>query len=557
MADTLFIVPFQQMFYALLYAIAAQLWGLNRAMLLAGLLVELFTQWLTEHLFGPAITNFNILSQGLFPTFVTVAMILLAIGYLAAPFFKLRVVSPGKGLAWLVFAIVFYQVGPGLYVQGEQARRAISADLYAKSLAQASQVGPLGVLQNVSSGADAPLAGLGNQFGSYVAGDHYVDGLDIAMAFMLASGDEVMQAPTDLPIGFDQTYFNAQQSAVNYLAMSPAERSASLSKGVSGILRLIFSLIVIFFGIAEQLIYLALAFAIGTLFLSMSIAILFALFEATEPMAKTLLDMWLELFIFSVVVAVVQAFVVGFVIIGANTANPTVTLGASLVGGLIMASLAWRAFGAIWDSLNRFTIALSHTAGGKIHSVGEMGLAGAKATVGAALAAGTAGLGAGVAALAGGSLAQVAGSALSGSDRLFSASALGSMLLPDGSPLKRLSAGIYEGALSQRLAGPAGGLLLRGAETRQPAESAANAPQLSMQDILASAARIAVQSAPPGGYRDTDAASRAIRNALGSKVSIETLNYFDQHREELARQAFEQSAQASERAQPLSKRREN
>ena len=42
MADTLFIVPFQQMFYALLYAIAAQLWGLNRALLLAGLLALLY-----------------------------------------------------------------------------------------------------------------------------------------------------------------------------------------------------------------------------------------------------------------------------------------------------------------------------------------------------------------------------------------------------------------------------------------------------------------------------------------------------------------------------------
>ncbi len=548
MADTLFIVPFMQVVYGLLFNIAVQVWGLDRALLLAGLQVELFTEWLTANLFGPTITRFVLLSKGLFPTFVTVAMLLLAIGYLAAPFFKLRIVQPGKGLAWLVFAVVFYQAGPGLYVQGEQLRRQLSAEFYVKALQQTSNAGALGALGSASSGQDVPLQPLGNQFGGYAPDDKYVDGLDIAMSYDLATGDEVVQPPAQLPVAFAEAYFNQQKGSVYFLTMSPSERTASLNQGVSGILRLLFTFVIIPFGIVEQLIYLALAISMGILFLSMSIAILFSLFQATEPMAKTLIDMWLELFIFSVVAAVIQAFIVGFVVTAANTLNPTLTVGASLIGLITMSILARRAFGAIWDSLNRFTSALSQTTGGRIASLGEAGLAAAKTGAGAALAVGTAGLGAGVTLAAGGSALQAAGSALAGSDNLFSAAALGSLALPAGSSLKPVADQLYEGALSNRILGPAGGLMLR------PADGSAGAPipgsppstevRLVREDI-SSAMQLAILSAPPGGYGDPQAAAQAIRDALGAQPHPGSLSFFVQHEQAIAQNVLHQTRQAS------------
>jgi hypothetical protein len=52
-----------------------------------------------------------------------------------------------------------------------------------------------------------------------------------------------------------------------------------------------------------------------------AIAILFAFFERTEIMARTLTDMWLELFILSIIIAAMQAFVVGLVTLGARRYN--------------------------------------------------------------------------------------------------------------------------------------------------------------------------------------------------------------------------------------------
>ncbi len=168
---------------------------------------------------------------------------------------------------------------------------------------------------------------------------------------------------------------------------------------------------------------------------------------------------------------------------------------------------------------------------------------------GLALTVATAGAGAAVAAGAGASLAQVAGSALSGMDTLYSASALGSFVLPDESTLKGAAQGFYEGALSQRMMGPLGGLFLdEGGFGRQrppsetpaapvaaqpgppPATSgsgqAAASPQAEaeirldsadltgLREAVSTAMSQAIQHAPQGGYPTQEAALEAVREAL-------------------------------------------
>jgi hypothetical protein len=259
----------------------------------------------------------------------------------------------------------------------------------------------------------------------------------------------------------------------------------------------------------------------------MSIAVLFSLFQATEPMAKTLIDMWLELFILSIVISVAQAIIVGFVVAAASSMNPSLAWGSSIIGSLVMGTLVLRAFGAIWGALGRFTGALGAVTGGRIAHVGEIGLDAGKLAAGAAIGIGTAGLGAGITALAGGSAMQIAGSALSGSDRLFSAAALGSMALPESSALKGAATDFYEGAMGQRLLGPMGGLML--AQPSSPSLPSSSGETSALREALSSAIQVAVTVAPPEGYGDSQAAASAIRDALGSNQAA--LHYFDQHQD--------------------------
>ena len=83
MVDTLFIVPFQVWVYGMVYNTAVRMWLADRSLLLAGLMIQVVTDWMTNELFGPAISDFVLLSRGLLPAFFTIAVFLLALGYQA------------------------------------------------------------------------------------------------------------------------------------------------------------------------------------------------------------------------------------------------------------------------------------------------------------------------------------------------------------------------------------------------------------------------------------------------------------------------------------------
>ncbi len=575
MADTLFIVPIQMWVYWVVRALAVHIWLANRAGLLAGLMIQLATDWITTDLFGPAIGDFTFLSEGLFPTFFTIAVLLLAISYLIAPFFQVRVVDMQKAAGWLLFALLFYEFGPGLYVSGEQVRRAISSEFYGQVLEQANSTptgGSMALLSNIAAGPDDAMGALDNQFGAFVPTDQYVDGLDIAMAYTLSTGDDVVYSLTDLPTAFDEEYFDPARGPLFFLTMTPQERTDSINEGLTGVTRLLLSYVIIFFGLFEQAIYLCLSIAMGILFISMGIAILFAFFERTEMMARTLIDMWLELFIFSVIVAMLQAFIVGFVTLGARTLNPTMTLGASLIGGIVMCVLLLKAVSTIWDALNRLFAAMGQLVGGRLMSPAEAGVAAAGAAAGTALTIATAGAGMAVTAMAGGTLAQVAGSALSGSDMLYNTAALGSMVLPDSSPMKESAQGFYEGALSNRMLGPVGGLMLRErgeSSATSPAESpvqtaapasggngsAGNVTHsfdlAGMKDAVRAAITQAIATAPTGGYASPQDALQGVRTALGSAGGDPRLgDYLDRRAHSIGQRVYVESREQTRSGSP-------
>lgn len=500
MVDNLFILPLQQFIYYVALMIAATAWSGARALLLAGYLVQAVTAWLAESLFGPAIGEVAFLSSALIPAFATLAVFLLAISYLLSPFFHIRVVAWQKAVGWLLLGALFFQFAPGLYRDGETLRRALSSDFYQLVLGQANSAPAIAPLAAIQTGqSEVPLAALSNHFGPYIDTDQYVDGLDIAMAFLRAGARDVLQAPNVVPDDFLALYFRpslpASQSPTFWLSLTADERNQIMGAAVLGIFRIVLGYAIILFGLAEQLIYLALTIAMGVLFVSLSLALPFALFERTELMARAVLDMMLELFIFSAIVAALQAVIVGLVIAGAQTLNPALALGASGIGLVVESVLLVRSLGAIWDSLNRMFAAMSKVVGGRVLSPAEAAALGAQAATGAAGAALTAGAGlalagggAAVTLLSGGSKEQAAGALLSGSDALFNTAALGQMALPDGSRLKDSLAGVYEGMLAQRMAPGVGGLLLRQGDEH----SATSLPQ---------AATLSTPTSAPAGYQ--------------------------------------------------------
>lgn len=552
MVDTLFIIPLQRFIYSVCRMAAVASWSGARALILSGYVVMSSTDFYTDFLFGPAISEVALISNAVIPMFATIAVLLLAFSYMLSPIVKIRVVVWQKALGWLLLATLFFNSAPGMYVEGEQMRRALADDFYQIILQQSPESGPP-PLAAVQTGAnDVPLNPLQNYFGSYVAGDQYIDGLDMALAFTHASAQDVLTAPTDLPDGFVEAYFPPESGPVFWLSMTDEERNEVITLAILGIIRLWLSYAIATFGILEQLIYFCLAISAGLLFISLLITLPFALFERTELMARSVLDMILELFIFSTIAATLQAVTVGMVLSGAQTLNPTLTLGAAFIGGVIEVLVLFRALGTIWDAMNRMFVAMSQVVGGKVLSPGEAAAAGAKAAAGVATAAVTAGAGLAVAgagalttAAAGGSGAQVAGAALAGSNRLFNVAALGQMTLPDGA-LKDKLQGFYEGAIAQRVMPVAGGLVLPRLQQRAgdaaapPTSGRPSAAQASsstpttgaqqdirldaadttqMRDAIATAVASAIRSAPQGGYQNPNDILTAIRAAMGGMAN--------------------------------------
>src|SRR5687768_2218804 len=162
---------------------------------------------------------------------------------------------------------------------------------YGQVLDQANSVpsgGSMALLSDIAAGPDDAMGALDNQFGEFVPTDQYVDGLDIAMAYTLSTGrDDVVYSLFDLPEAFEDEYFDPTRGPLFFLTMTPQERTDSINDGLTGVTRLLLSYVIIFFGLFEQAIYLCLSIAMGILFISMGIAVLFAFFERTEMMART------------------------------------------------------------------------------------------------------------------------------------------------------------------------------------------------------------------------------------------------------------------------------
>jgi hypothetical protein len=408
-------VQIDTLWWNLMFALAGMGWSLQRAFLMMGYTIELMNQWLIDNAFTPLITQTNASLQVAVSISFIVALLVLGITYLLAAFARLRIVEPRSAIAWYLAGALFFALGPSLYQGLSDFRRDISQAFYASSLSGLAAVtgSAFTSLGSVDS-ADMGILTLCDNFGSYMPVWNYtIDGLDVALAYLRADGIDLMGYPSTprdplcQPHTPDPTtglwtagsvpwewrrpgsFFANDRDPVFFPAMTALQRSDSLGMAMAAQGRLLTAWPLILFGVTEQLVYLLLTIAQGLTFISFGVAILFAFFKKTEVIARSIIDLWIELIIQTIVIALIQSLVVTFFLAGTASGNGIVVLGVGLICLIFMVIVLFSGVKAVWNSFNRLFNAFGQATGGAVISPGTVAAAGAVGAVGAVgLAAG-------------------------------------------------------------------------------------------------------------------------------------------------------------------------
>ena len=349
-------IQIDTLWYNLLFSLAGMGWSLERAFLMMGYTIELMNQWLVDNAFTPLIAQTNASLQVAVSVSFVVALLVLGITYLLAAFARMRIVEPKSAIAWYLAGALFFSLGPSLYQGMSDFRRTLSSAFYASSLSglSAATGSAFNSLDSVSS-SDMGILNLCDNFGSYMPVWNYtIDGLDVALAYLRADGIDLMGYPSTPRDPYCQphppdpatglwtagsvpwewrrpgSFFDNTRDPVFFSAMTELERSDSIALASAAQGRLLTAWPLILFGVTEQLVYLLLTIAQGLTFISFGVAILFAFFKKTEVIARSIIDLWIELIIQTVVIALIQSLVVTFFLAGTASGNGIVVLGVGL-----------------------------------------------------------------------------------------------------------------------------------------------------------------------------------------------------------------------------------
>ena len=483
-------IQINTLWYNVMLSLAGIHWSVLRAFIMMGYTIEVLDRWLADNAFAPLIQQTNSSLQLVTSLAFIVALLVLGITYLFAAFARLRVVEPKSALAWYVAGALFFALGPSLYSGMTDFRRDVSQAFYASTLSGLSGAtgGTFSALGSVET-SDLGILPLCDNLGDYlpVRGAPTIDGLDIALAYLRADGIDIMgyhpasrdircqPHPPDIitgrytagPIPWEWrrpgSFFDNTRDPVFFGAMTVEERAESLAQASSAHARMLTSWALVLFGVAEQLVHLLLTIAQGLTFLSFAVAILFAFFKKTEAIARSIIDLWIELIIQTIVIALIQALVTAFFLAATASGSGIVILGIGLICLVFIILVLLSGFRAVWNGFNRLFAALGQATGGSVMSpavAAAVGIAGGTAVAaGGALLAGNAVSGganllAGMSALQqGGTLAQAAGLTLGGVNSLTGASRTLSYL-PGvrGTALGDAAEQFTEGALTRQVA---------------------------------------------------------------------------------------------------------
>jgi len=408
-------VQIDKLWYDLLHLLAVAGWSLQKGLFMMGHTIDLINLWLVNNAFSPLISQTNNQMRVTASLAFVIALMVLGITYLLAAFMRLDIVSPRSAIGWYLAGAVFFQLGPTLYQGMYEFRRDISSGFYNVAMESMQGAGsPFGSLAAVNS-TDLPPLELCDALGPYLPGatmtpfGEGVDGLDVALAYLLADGEDVMGYPSPVPTAcfqprgamyerdlpthwqfYEDSYFYVGTASWGFGDMSDDARKASIDKAGAAQFRIASAWPLVIFGVIEQLIYLLLTIAQGITFVSFSVAIVFSFFKKTEVIARSVLDMWIELIIQTIVIALLQSLIVSFLLGAAATHNALVVLGVSLISSILIWILLWSGIKAVWNSINRLFGAIGQATGGVMAAPGTVAVGAAAA--GAAVATGGASL---------------------------------------------------------------------------------------------------------------------------------------------------------------------
>lgn len=477
-------VQIDKLWYDLLHLLAVAGWSLQKGLFMMGHTIDLINLWLVNNAFSPLISQTNSQMRVTASLAFVIALIVLGITYLLAAFLRLDVVSPRSAIGWYLAGAVFFQLGPALYQGMYEFRRDISSGFYNVAMESMQGAGsPFGSLAAVNS-TDLPPLELCDALGPYLPGatmtafGEGVDGLDVALAYLLADGEDVMGYPSPVPTAcfqprgamyernlpthwqfYEDSYFYVGTASWAFGDMSDEQRKASLDLAGAAQFRIASAWPLVIFGVIEQLIYLLLTIAQGVTFVSFSVAIVFSFFKKTEVIARSVLDMWIELIIQTIVIALLQSLIVSFLLGAAATHNALVVLGVSLISSILIWILLWSGIKAVWNSVNRLFGAIGQATGGVMVAPGTVAVGAAAA--GAAVATGGASLAmnvgssalAGASALGQGATTSQAAGLMLGGSRSLSAAARTLAYLPGlrGTDLGEAASEFTEGAMVRQV----------------------------------------------------------------------------------------------------------
>ncbi|KAB2893779.1 MAG: hypothetical protein F9K28_07460 [Bacteroidetes bacterium] len=419
-----------------LLALHAQIqWFLMKVFFILGIVIDLVTDFMAEQAFAPLITQSNSQFGIAVSMSFTIAMLVLGMSYMIAHFIRFNVVEFKSAFTWYVLVALFFQLGPELYLSMNSLRSDINSFFYATALESINNSGsPLSPLNNNLSNEGIPMLQPCDNFGwltgqtSSQAGAG-VDGLDIGMAYMLATSRDVLGQPppvigncttvnpggyeNNLPFRWYHTdgYFDTTVSPPTWEFIPADDRERALSMAAAAQYRILGAWPLLWLGIFEKIVYLLITFAQGLSFVSFGVAAIFAFFKRTEAIARSVVDLWIEIIVTSVVIALGQSLIVSLALAAAATQNPLASIGVGLLCAVMMLILMISAMKLVWNALTRIFGSISQATGGAIMSPQQIAAGAAVGTVGTVAAVATGG---GALALAGAAMTGMSASGIGG-----------------------------------------------------------------------------------------------------------------------------------------------
>ncbi|MCL4880518.1 MAG: hypothetical protein KJ064_27990 [Anaerolineae bacterium] len=219
--------------------------------------------------------------------------------------------------------------------------------------------------------------------------------------------------PPNLPFRwyFTDGYFDQTVSPPTWEFIPTDDRERSLNMAATAQYRMIGAWPLLWLGLFEKIVYLLITFAQGLSFVSFAAAAIFAFFKRTEAIARSVVDLWIEIIITTVVIALGQALIVSLALAAAATQNPLASIGVGLLCAVLMFILMLSATKLVWNALTRIFGPISQATGGAFIPPQQVATGAAVGTVGTVAAIATGG---GALALAGAAMAGMSASGIGG-----------------------------------------------------------------------------------------------------------------------------------------------